>query len=90
MDKQLIVNAQYLRVKLVSCILILHKSDFYFLDGWKLSPTESGFWCEHSFLEVNIAFVCAYLMFFILNYFFDKIALSGSSVIPSERLCKLQ
>lgn len=57
MDKQLIVNAQCLRVKLVSCILILHKSDFYFLDGWKLSPTESGFWCEHSFLEVNIAFV---------------------------------
>lgn len=33
MDKQLIVNAQCLRVKLVSCILILHKSDFYFLDG---------------------------------------------------------
>lgn len=33
MDKQLTVTVQCLRVKLVSFILILYKSYFYFLDG---------------------------------------------------------
>lgn len=29
------------------------------------SPTETGFWCEHSFLELNILFVCDYFILLV-------------------------
>lgn len=50
MDKQFIVTAQCLRLKLVSIILILYKAiSVFWMDK---STTEPGFWCENSLLEV--------------------------------------